>query len=262
MRFRRAGPALTVALLGAVLAQTATTFMIKRDDTELVVANLGLASNGARTIGNNRNCEEGQRLTIVYGAAPGAVETQVEDAVLTSSLAVIRTPEGAQAGSGEETLELSDATIIFNRPGCIEELSLAAEPVVTLEQGRTRVTGSRFFLDQDSDEGVMDGPIELVRSGEDGSEALSAKAEQMTFAVNEQASTLLGNVQLTSAERVTSGDRLELDEEAGTAVLEGNPARSVMGDDVLEGNRLLYYLDSDDVVVLGNVKGELEVELD
>lgn len=262
MKFRRGGSALLVALLGAVLAQTATTFSIKRDDTELVIANLGLASNGARTIGNNRNCEEGQRLTIIFGAAPGAVETQVEDAVLTSSLAVIRTPEGAQAGSGEETLELSDADISLDRPGCIEELVPASEPIVTLEQGRTRVTGSRFFLDQDSDEGVMDGPIELVRSGEDGSEALRAKAEQMTFAVNEQESTLLGAVQVTSAERVTSGDRLHLDEEGGTAVLEGKPARSVKGDEVLEGNRLLYYLDSDDVVVLGNVKGELEVELD
>ena len=262
MKLRRAGSALIVALLGAVLAQTATTFSIKRDDTELIIANLGLASSGARTIGNNRNCEEGQRLTIVFGAAPGAVETQVEDARITSSLAVIRTPEGAQAGSGEETLELSDANVVFNRPGCIEELSPAQEPVVTLEQGRTVVTGSRFFLDQDSDEGLMDGPIELVRSGDDGNEALRAKAEQMAFAVNEQTSTLLGAVQVTSAERVTTGDRLDLDEEAGTAVLEGKPARSVKGNDVLEGNRLLYYLDSDDVVVLGNVKGELEVDLD
>lgn len=262
MKLRLAGPALTVALLGAVLAQTATTFSIKRDDTELVIANLGLASAGARTIGNNRNCEDGLRLTIVYGAAPGAVETQVEDALLTSKLAIIRTPEDAEAGRAEETLELSDADVVFNRPGCIEELTPAPAPIVTLEQGRTRITGSRFFLDQESDEGVMDGPIVLVRSSEEGGEALSATAEQMTFAVNEQASTLLGAVEVTSAERVTSGDRLELDEEAGTALLEGKPARSVKGTDVLEGNRLLYYLDSDDVVVLGNVKGDLEIDLD
>ena len=65
-----------------------------------------------------------------------------------------------------------------------------------------------------------------------------------------------------SEERTTTGETLELDEEAGTAVLTGSPARSVKGNDVLEGGRLLYYLDSDDVVVIGNVEGELEIDLE
>ena len=42
----------------------------------------------------------------------------------------------------------------------------------------------------------------------------------------------------------------------------GSPARSVKGNDVLEGSTLLYYLDSDDVVVIGNVSGELEFDLE
>lgn len=243
-------------------AQSATTFSLQRDDTELVISNLALASGGARTIGNNRNCEEGQRLTIVYGPAPGHVETRVEDALLTSSLAVIRAPVEAEEGAGEETLELTDAAVTFNRPGCIEETEAADTPRVTLVQGRTEVVGSRFFLDRNEDEGVMDGPIALERAGEEGGEPLTATADQMTFAVGEQRATLMGNVQVTSEERVTSGESLELDEEAGTAVLTGSPARSVKGSDVLEGNRLLYYLDSDDVVVIGNVMGDLEIELD
>ncbi len=248
----------------AAHAQSATTFSLQRDDTELVIANLALASGGARTIGNNRNCEEGQRLTMVYGPAPGRVETQVEDAVLTSTLAVIRAPVDAEEGAGDETLELTDATVSFNRPGCIEETEPAAQPRVTLVQGRTEVVGSRFFLDRNVDEGVMDGPIELTRAAEEpgSGQPLTATADQMSFAVGEQRATLVGSVQVTSEERVTSGDSLELDEEAGTAILVGNPARSVKGSDVLEGNRLLYYLDSDDVVVIGNVTGELEIDLD
>lgn len=243
-------------------AQSATTFSLQRDDTELVITNLALAADGARTIGNNRNCEEGQRLTIVYGPPPGRVETHVEDAVLTSALAVIRAPLGAEEGAGEESLELTDAAVTFNRPGCIEESEPAALPRVTLLQGRTEVVGTRFFLDRNVDEGVMDGPIALKRSGTDGSEPLTATADQMSFAVGEQRATLVGNVQVLSEERTTSGDSLELDEAAGTAVLLGNPARSVRGSDVLEGNRLLYFLDSDDVVVMGNVTGELEIDLD
>jgi len=251
------------AVVAAVaIAQTASTFTLKRDDTELVISNRALAADGARTIGNNRNCEEGQRLTIVYGPAPGHVETRVEDALLTSSLAVIRAPVAAQEGEGEETLELSDASVTFNRPGCIEAAEPVATPRVTLVQGRTEVRGTRFFLDRGEDEGVMDGPIALERASDDGGEPLLAEADRMTFAVGAQRATLLGNVRVTSEERVTSGFSLELDEEAGTAVLVGNPARSVRGDDVLEGNRLLYYLDSDDVVVIGNVQGQLEIELD
>lgn len=259
----RAGAALLLALAGAgaVLAQTNTTFTIKRDDAEMIVTNLGRAADGARTIGNNRNCSEGERLTIVYAPSPGHVETRVEDALLTSRLAVITTPEGADAEAGEETLELSDEEVTFSRPGCIEERAPAATPAVQLLQGKTTVTGTRFFLDREADSGVMSGPIALER-GEEGEEPLRATADAMEFAVGAQRATLTGNVSVTSEDRTTTGDRLELDEDAGTAVLTGNPARSVKGSDVLSGNRLLYYLDSDDVVVLGNVSGELEVELE
>ena len=248
--------------LGAV-AQTITTFSLVRDDTELLISNHALAADGARSIGNNVNCEEGQRLTIVYGPAPGRVETLVEDTLLTSSLAVIRTPREAEEGEGAETLELTDAAVTFGRPGCIEEATPAAEPRVVLIQGRTTVEGTRFFLDRDEDVGVMDGPISLVRSGAAADDApLTATAESMSFAVGEQRATLTGAVNVTSQERSTSGDTLELDEEAGTAVLTGSPARSVKGADVLQGNRLLYYLDSDDVVVIGNVTGEIELDLE
>lgn len=256
------GCAASVGLLWA-LAQTVTTFSLVRDDTELLISNHALAADGARSIGNNVNCEEGQRLTIVYGPSPGRVETLVEDAVLTSSLAVIRTPREAEEGEEAETLELTDAAVTFSRPGCIEEAVPAAEPRVVMVQGRTTVEGTRFFLDRDEDVGVMDGPISLVRTGASADEEpLTATSDSMSFAVGEQRATLTGAVMVTSQERSTSGDTLELDEEAGTAILTGSPARSVKGADVLQGNRLLYYLDSDDVVVIGNVSGEIELELE
>lgn len=255
-------PALLGVAAAVALAQTASTFTLTRDDTELVVSNLALAADGARTIGNNRNCEEGQLLTIVYGPAPGHVETRVQDAVLTSTLAIIRAPVEAEEGSDDETLELRDAAVTFSRAGCLEETEPVPQPRVTLVQGRTEVIGSRFFLDRQVDDGVMDGPIALSRTSEGDAEPLLAEADSMTFAVGQQRATLIGNVRVTSEERVTTGASLELDEEAGTAVLLGHPARSTKGEDVLEGSRLLYYLDSDDVVIIGNVAGDLEIDLD
>lgn len=252
-----------MALAALAAAQTVSRFTVKRDDTELVISNLARAADGARSIGNNANCVEGQRMTIVYGPAPGHVETRVEDAVITSSLAVVSTPVDAEEEEGQDTLELTDVAVEFNRPGCIEESTPAENPAVTLVQGRTTVVGSRFFLDRDEDVGVMNGPIALTRVAEvEGEDPLTATSTGMTFAVNEQRATLTGDVRVTSEERVTTGETLVLDEEAGTAVLTGAPARSVRGEDVLEGSRLLYYLDSDDVVVLGNVAGELDVDLE
>ncbi|HNQ98752.1 MAG TPA: LptA/OstA family protein [Trueperaceae bacterium] len=250
-----------LALVGTVLAQTSTTFTVKRDDAELVVTNRGLAADGARTIGNNRNCSEGERMTIVYAPAPGTVETRVEDATLTSRLAIITTPDGAEAEAGEETLELSGDGVTFSRPGCIDERSAAGTPSVRLVQGKTRVTGTSFFLDREADTGEMRGPIALERDAGEGEEPLRATADAMEFAVGAQRATLTGNVSVVSEDRTTTGERLELDEEAGTAILTGNPARSVKGNDTLSGTRLLYYLDSNDVVVLGNVSGELDVDL-
>jgi len=254
--------ALAVAAGGVVVAQTSTTFTIKREDTEMVVTNLAKAADGARTIGNNRNCVEGERMTIVYGPAPGHVETRVEDALLTSRLAVITTPDDAAEHSGEETLELTGDDVTFSRPGCIEDRTPPQTPAVTLEQGKTTVVGTRFYLDRETDLGEMTGPITLERGAEEGKEPLRATADAMEFAVGEQKATLTGNVVVVDADRKTTGERLELDEDAGTAVLTGNPARSVKGNDVLTGQRLLYYLDTSDVVVIGNVTGELEIDLD
>lgn len=255
-------PALLAVVVAVALAQTATTFTLKRDGTDLVVANLSRAADGARSIGNNQNCEAGAKLTLVYGPAPGRVETRVEDTLLTSTLAVIRAPAGGDSVEGQESLTLTDEAVTFSRPGCLDERESAAEPTVTLVQGRTTVNGTRFFLDTGEDVGEMDGPIALTREADGGGAPLVAEALSMTFAVGEQRATLLGDVRVTSQDRVTTGESLELDEDAGTAVMRGSPARSEKGSDVLQGDRLLYYLDSDDVVVLGNVSGDLTIDLE
>lgn len=261
-RANRSATLLVCLAVGVALAQTDTSFTIVRDDEALTVTNLARAADGARSIGNNRNCSEGQRVTIVYGPAPGHVETRMQDALLTSRLAVITTPAEAGEGTGEETLELAGDSITFTRPGCIDERTPSESPAVTLEQGKTTVVGSRFFLDRGTDLGEMTGPVTLERAAEGDAAPLRATAEAMVFSVGKQAATLTGAVTVVSEERTTTGERLELDEDAGTAVLTGNPARSVKGEDVLSGNRLLYYLDSDDVVVMGNVSGTLEIDLE
>ena len=81
----------------------------------------------------------------------------------------------------------------------------------------------------------------------------------MVYSVDTGLSTLTGNVQISSGERFSQADELVLDEEAGLATLYGNPAISREGDDEVSGSELLYYLDTDDVVVSGGVRGTIEL---
>jgi lipopolysaccharide export system protein LptA len=183
------------------------------------------------------------------------VETLLDDTRLTSSVAVVRVPED----DSDETLELFGGSVTFDRPGCIESVDDAGAERVVLEQGRTRVTGTRFFLDQETDVADMAGPIELVRRDPGGRVSLEATADELSFDVASERATLLGEVVVTSDERVTQAERLELDEAAGVAVLTGSPAVSRRGADELRGQMLRYDLETDDVVAIGGVAGTFEL---
>ncbi len=265
---RRALGAVGALLLASTaLAQTESQVTLTRKDTTIVVTLKAQYADGARFIGNNPNCQTGKRQALLYGPAPGYVDTRVgKDTELRSNVAIVLTPEQAAGGSNaaageDQTLELYDGTVTLDRPGCIGSEQRTKAPSVTMVQGRTTVRGTRFFLDQGSDTGTMDGPIELVRAAAGDSPALTASADSMRFDTQTRHATLMGNVKVTSQDRVTTADSLELDEAAGVALLAGSPARSTQGKDVLEGSRLRYYLNNNDVVVLGGVHGDLDVSI-
>lgn len=287
------GPLVLVGALllgGHAFAQSDTFVELQRKDTRIVVTLMARSADGARFIGNNRNCEPDVSTSLFYGPEPGYVDTAVDERThLRSNVAIIRTPVSAPTASSEDdpadvsretvptdaagkreqddpaeqqTLELYDGSLVIGRPGCIEEEDRATDASVQLVQGRTKVLGTRFFLDRGAETGTMDGPITLAREADGDSPSLEATADSMTLDTQDKHATLHGDVRVMSEDRTTTATTLELDEDAGVAVLTGAPARSVKGNDVLQGERLLYYLDSNDVVVLGNVYGELEFDVD
>jgi lipopolysaccharide export system protein LptA len=262
---RRGVPPLLALILGAglALAQTPNVFRVTRDESTMVLTNRAFASEGARTLGNLRSCEEGVLTSVMYGP-PDEVEMVIDDETrLRSSLAIIRRPAESEEGEGQETIEMLDGTATFaDRPPCLESFEPAETQRVRLEQGRTDVLGRRFFLDRETDVATMQGPIVLNRASDEESDALQATAEGLEYDLGTQRSTLTGSVRVESGDRVSEAERLELDEEAGLATLTGNPARSRQGEDRIEGETLLYYLDSNDIVVIGGVKGTLEVDLE
>ncbi len=276
------GPRATIVATAAVaavaafaLAQGLPTVTVERGDRRIVVEQRTTGAEGARTVLANRNCEEGVLTNLFFGPVPGYVVTRFDATELTSQLAIVRVPQpaageadattddaaGDEVARDEETIELLGGTATFDRPGCLEVVDPEGARPVELLQGRTTVRGARFFLDRATDVATMDGPVALTRRAEGDGPALEATADALEFDVSVERATLTGGVTITSGDRVSTADRLELDEEAGVALLAGSPAISRRGSDEVRGDVLRYDLETDDVVVVGNVSATFEVDL-
>ncbi len=244
--------------LAAAQTGTATTVTVERGERTITVVQRALASEGARSILNNPNCEPEIRTHLFVGPTPGSVETTIDATRLTSAIAIIRVPDG----DGDETIELLPGRATIDRPGCLEAIDDEDADPVVLEQGRTRMTGTRFWLEQDTDLARLDGPVALTRRSEDDAVTLEASAASMLLDVRTEVATLEGDVVVTSDERVSRADRLELDEVAGIALMTGSPAVSIRGEEEVRGSSLRYDLETDEVIATGAVGARFEVDLD
>lgn len=287
--------AIGAAVAAFALAQGLPTVTVERSDRSIVVEQRTTGAEGARTVLANRNCEEGVLTNLFFGPVPGYVVTRFDATELTSQLAIVRVPRPATDGgdavaapdeaaavspeetadvapdtaaddvanepAADETIELLGGTATFDRPGCLEAVDPRGARAVELLQGRTTVRGARFFLDRGTDVATMDGPVALTRRAEGGGPALEATADALEFDVSDERATLTGAVTITSGDRVSTAGRLELDEVAGVAILTGSPAVSRRGPDEVRGDVLRYDLETDDVVVVGNVSASFEVDL-
>ena len=235
---------------------------IERESATIVITQVAESATGARFLLRNPNCADDVFTSIFYAPPPGVNRTVIDgDTILTSRLVVVREPR-EEGGADQQTLELLDADVTFNRPGCIETTETLDDPSVQLEQGRTTMEGTRFFLDQGTDLATMDGPVRVERQAEGDSPALAATASSLELDIETEIITLVGAVEIRSEDRVSVADRMELREQEGVAILTGAPARTQQGEDVVEGSVLTYYLDTNDVIVEGNVKGTIELQDD
>jgi len=249
------------------LAQTATRLLLQRSDATIEIVNSGRADQGARSILELSGCVADESLSSNLFYAPlGGVTARIEQhdaqpAVVEAPLIVVLRPsDGGDADPDQETIEALDADATFGRPPCLDRVEPAEPPQVVLRQGRTTAIGGRFFLDRDSDVGTMDGPVVLTRQPESDGPPIEANASSLRFDLTAGRSTLTGEVRVTAGERVSEANQLELDEDGGVAVLTGDPAVSREGDDEVRGARLIYDLETNDVVVEGSVSASFEID--
>jgi lipopolysaccharide export system protein LptA len=247
---------------------------INRKDRTILVSLFAPSEEGGEFRLNVPECEKDIRLNTIYAPKPYIVETKVNEAIITSQIALSRRPPNVENEAGEiiergtdkQTLELVGGTLKVNEETlCPEDIQKSTQADVTLKEGRTTVKGVTFRYLNETGIGTMKGPITLDRVAEGDSPALNATSESLETNVDEDKTYLTGNVKVTSEERVSEAATLEYNEEAGLAILRGNeetPAKSTKGSDVLQGDVIIYYLDTNDVVVQGSLQGDIEVDLE
>jgi lipopolysaccharide export system protein LptA len=236
---------------------------IKRKDRTIKVLQYAPADKGAISRLNIPECEDDLKLNVFYAPDPYPyVETLVNETVITSRIAIHRQPPKEKGGGDKAQLELFGGSLTMDEETrCPDKVERSSEADVTLTQGRTTILGKTFNYDNDKGLGNMDGPVSLDRIAEGDSPALKANSDKLEFNVDTDQKILTGNVTIESEDRVSEADRLEYDEENSIAVLYGNPAKSTKGEDTMEGNVIIYYLDKNDILIKGNIQGTVQINL-
>lgn len=139
------------------------------------------------------------------------------------------------------------------------ELDLKPTPkAVEIQQGQSKAWGSRLDYDNQSGDARVAGPIELERRGE---KPLQGSAQRMIYNVDDEILRLFGEISLLQDGRTSTADTAVVLEKDRIAYLYGSkdkPVRSQNKDGFVQGTKLLYHLDSGDVVVLEGVQGEFQ----
>jgi len=253
---RRFLPLLALGFAGVALAQEGTlpSFTLTREDREILVQQTASDAEGGIFVSSG-GCRENISLFTVYAPAPKLVETMVNNTRITSRAVLREQPsEGGAEAQDQAVLDFFGGTLELNEETlCPTNIRRAQEQTVTLVEGRTTVEGVRLLYENATGVGEMTGPIQLNRRAEEDSPALTASSRNLSFDVDTDLTTLRGDVQVESEGRTSEAQVLELDEEAGFAVLRGNPARSRTEEGEVAGEVIEYDLDSNDVVVRGEV---------
>jgi lipopolysaccharide export system protein LptA len=241
-------------------------FQLKREDRTIIVQQTSTDSEGG-IFASRKGCRKPDyTLTTVYAPSPKYVETTIKDTVIKANIVLREQPPDSkdkkERGQDKAILDMSGGTLEFDNDSvCPKNIKATATPDVILKQGRTTITGSTFLYDNFKGLGNMKGPVSLDRIAEGDSPALKANSDNLDFNVDTDQKILTGNVKLESEDRVSEADKLEYDEDNSIAVLYGNPAKSTKGEDVIQGNVIVYYLDTNDVKIVGDVQGTLTVNL-
>ena len=248
-------------------AEPLSSLTLKRDDRTIFVKQYAPGAEGGQFVLRAPDCSEEAtknqvRTSTVYGGDAYLVETLINETRITSPVVLQKSPPKEAGGNDKAKLEMLGGSLSVNDRECPENFTPGEEQEVKLEQGRTAVDGFQGVYDNAT--GIFEmggGRVDLNRTAEGDSPALSADAGNLRYDEATDQILLTENVSIESDGRVSQADSVEFDDANSVAVLTGDPATSRKGDEFFQGNVITYYLDSNDVKVTGNIQGELTLDL-
>jgi hypothetical protein len=240
------------------------TFELRRDDRPITVQQTALDAEGGIAITRGGSgCREDENISFFYAPEPKRIETTVNNTLIRSSVVLRSQPkEGGAEAQDNAVLDFFGGSLELNEEtDCPRNVRRNPQQQVLIEEGRTTVRGASLVYDNATGVGDMQGPITLERRAAGDSPALDASARRLSFNVDDDIQTLRGAVSVTSEGRTSEADVLELDEDAGFAILRGSPARSRNEEGEVVGEVIEYDLNSNDVVVRQGVEATFELDL-
>lgn len=259
-------------LLGAVRAQPPEVpansnlpyFELQRDERPITVQQTATdAQGGIAVTRGGPTCRKDENISFFHAPDPRLIETKVNNTLIRSNAVLRSQPkEGGTEAQDRAVLDFFGGSLeLDEETSCPKNVERNEAKRVVIIEGRTTISGSSLLYTNDDGKGNMKGPVDLDRRKEGDSPALKADAQRMDFNVDSDVTVLRGDVDVESDGRISKAEVLELDEEAGFAILRGNPATSRNDEGEVAGSVIEYDLDSNDVVVRGSVRGTFEIDV-
>ncbi len=239
------------------------SFELKRDDRPITVQQTATdAEGGISVTRGGSECRKNENLSFYYAPNPKRIDTKVDNTRIRSSIVLRTQPkEGGADAQDKAVLSFFGGSLGRNEETlCPQNLKREKSEKVTILKGRTTTEGTSLLYENSRGVGEMVGPVSLSRRASGDSPALTASSSRLSFNVDDDTQMLKGKVKVESDGRTSGAETLELDEEAGFAVLRGNPAWSRNADGRVEGEVIEYDLDSNDVVVTSGVQGTFTLD--
>jgi hypothetical protein len=263
-------------------AETSSLELVRKSDTDGQERRIRIVRTGtsddtgifALCSPQEEDPKDAPTLAVFSETGPGGVLITIDKNVIRVPLAVVtqRQPKDGEDGS-DGRVEASAGTARFlNDPPadaserltrCGVEASPKAVPdAVFVTQGKTELKGQKLVYDETDGIARIEGPVTFRRANE--TDPLTGSAERIEVNVDEETTTLVGNVVLNSeGGRVSRAGRVVYDDAANLARLIGTPeqpAVSVKGGDTLRAGMILYDLEKNEVYAVkaegGTITGE------
>jgi lipopolysaccharide export system protein LptA len=241
----------------------ASSYFLQRKDKTILAVKYGPNTKGLFIACPPKDDDQDQRTrAVITDELPYLVHVTIDKNIVKAPVVLITKQE-----NGDGSLEAYNGTAEEVPDVCLPKIKADPKPgTVFVDQGKTKLTGSRMDYSEETGIAIIAGPIIFERPQKN--DKLTGTSEKITVNVDEEKTFLEGNVVLKSKCRNSSASKVEYNDKRNLAILFGNPAVSIQTDasgkqiGEVKGERIEYNLETNDVIVtFGKAKGSKEAPL-